>query len=136
MKITVPIKKKAFFLVAEFIKGVDLMFGMSEKKIKRWASKGNVGKLEKVINNNAEFREVAFKALGESGDHDSVTLLTNFVRHPDAEFRKLTAKAMGESGAERTIEFLRKLTKDDTDEEVREIARESIIKIHEVMRQV
>ncbi|HHZ12675.1 MAG TPA: HEAT repeat domain-containing protein, partial [Clostridiales bacterium] len=53
------------------------MFGPSLKKIEKWAQKGKIAKLEKVINgNNAEFREAAFKALAKSGDHDAVTHLT------------------------------------------------------------
>ncbi|HZJ57834.1 MAG TPA: HEAT repeat domain-containing protein [Clostridia bacterium] len=108
------------------------MFGPSVKKIERWAQKGKIAKLEKIIAGpNVEFREAAFKALGQSGDHEAVTHLTYYVRHPNAEFRRLAAQAMGESGAERTVEFLRKLYRDDEDENVREAANEAILKINE-----
>ena len=110
------------------------MFGPSLKKIEKWAQKGKIAKLEKVINgNNAEFREAAFKALAKSGDHDAVTHLTFYVRHPNPEFRRLAAQAMGESGAERTVEFLKKLYKDDEDESVREAANEALMKINEAL---
>lgn len=93
--------------------------------------------MEKVIaGGSAEFREAAFEVLGKSGDQEAVTLLTNYVRHPDAEFRRLAAEAMGNTGAERTVEFLKKLAKDDEDEAVRETAKESIIKINEVLAQI
>ena len=35
-------------------------------KIEKWAQKGKIAKLEKVINGNNEFREAAFKALAKS----------------------------------------------------------------------
>lgn len=112
------------------------MFGPSLKKIEKWAEKGKIAKLEKVIiGDNVQFREAAFEALGKSGDQEAVTFLTNYVRHPDPEFRRLAAKAMGETGAERTIEFLRKLSRDDDDEAVREAAKDSIAKINKVLEQ-
>lgn len=107
------------------------MFGPSLKKIEKWGQKGNIAKLQKVLSGtNIEFRNAAFKALGENGSHDAVTLLTNYVRHPDAECRKMAAVAMGETREERTLEFLRKMSKDDENEEVREAASEAIKKVN------
>lgn len=112
------------------------MFGPSIKKIEKWAQKGKVAKLEKVISGpNVEYRNAAFKALGHSRDQEAITHLTNYVRHPDAEFRRLAAEAMGDSGAERTLEFLRKLSREDEDESVREVANNAILKINEVLAQ-
>ena len=110
------------------------MFGPSIKKIEKWAQKGKIAKLEKVINGpNAEFREAAFKARAKSNDHDAVTHLTYYARHPEVELRRLAAKAMGESGAERTVEYLKKLYRDDEDESVREAANEALMKINEAI---
>lgn len=112
------------------------MFGPSIKKIEKWAEKGKIAKLEKVISQpNVEFRNAAFKALGQSGNQDAVTLLTGYVRHPDAEIRKLAAQAMGETGAERTVEFLKKLSRDDEDKDVREAASDAILKINDILAQ-
>ena len=66
-------------------------------------TEGRIDKLDKIISGtNVEFRNAAFKALGESGSEEAINLLTGYARHPVAEIRKLTAQAMGESGAERT----------------------------------
>lgn len=112
------------------------MFGPSLKKIEKWAEKGKIASLEKVImGNNVEFRDAAFAALGKSKDHEAINLLTNFVRHPDAEFRRLAAHAMGDTGAERTLEFLKKLSRDDDNEDVRKTAMDAILKINKVLAQ-
>lgn len=112
------------------------MFGPSISKIEKWGEKKKISKLEKVLShNNVEFRNAAFKALGESGDQEAITLLTNYIRHPDADVRKLAAKALGNSEQERTLEFLRKLSRDDEDEGVKEAANDSIRKVNAAIQQ-
>lgn len=110
------------------------MFGPSIEKIEKWGQKGKVSRLEKVIaRSNVEFRNAAFKALGKSGNEEAINLIIHYIRHPEAECRKLAAEALGDSGAPRTLEFLRKLSKEDEDKDVREAANKAIIKINKVV---
>lgn len=111
-----------------------MFFKPTKKRIEKWAEKGKISNLDKVLSgDNIEFRNAAFEAIGKCGNLDTINLLTTYIRHPEAEVRKLAAQAMGETGEERTVEFLRKLIKDDDNEEVKEVARKAIAKINEVL---
>lgn len=111
-----------------------MFFRPNEKKIEKWAQNANITKLDKVINgDNVELRNAAFKAIGKCRNLDTINFLTSYTRHPNAEIRKLAAEAMGETGEERTLEFLKKLAKEDENEDVRETAKKSIAHIQKVL---
>jgi len=111
-----------------------MFFKPTANKIEKWAQKGNIAKLDKIMSgNNVELRNTAIKAIGKCGNIDTINFLSSYARHPEAEVRKLVAEAMGESGEERNIEFLRKLVKDDDNQEVREAARNAIAKINKAL---
>lgn len=99
-------------------------------KIEKWIEKGNAGKLEKILSKgNAQEKAALIDALGRSGNEDAVNLLISYLRSEDMEIRKASVAALGQTGATRAMEFLRKITRDEHDTELAELARESMHKL-------
>ena len=99
-------------------------------KIEKWVEKGNTGKLEKVLaKGTTEEKKAVIEALGRIGGEDAINLLIGNLRSSDTEVRKASVTALGQAGATRAIEFLRKITRDEPDSEIADLARESMHKL-------
>jgi HEAT repeat protein len=96
-------------------------------KIEKLVEKGNTGKLEKILSKgSAQEKAAVIDALGRVGSEDAINLLTSNLRSADMEIRKASVIALGQTGATRTMEFLRKITRDEPDTEIADLAREAM----------
>ena len=96
-------------------------------KIEKLVEKGNTGKLEKILSKgSAQEKAAVIEALGRVGGQDGVNLLISSLRSQDMEVRKASVIALGQTGATRAMEFLRKITRDEPDSEIADLARESM----------
>jgi len=101
-------------------------------KIDKWVEKGNTGKLEKILSKGSAGEKAAvIEALGRIGGEDAVNILISSLRSADLEVRKAAVIALGQSGATRSMEFLRKITRDEPDSEIADMAREAMHKLAE-----
>jgi HEAT repeat protein len=99
-------------------------------KIEKWVEKGNTGKLEKILSKGSvQEKAAAIEALGRIGGEDAINLLVASLRSADLEVRKASVVAIGQTGATRAMEFLRKITRDEPDSEISDLARESMHKL-------
>lgn len=97
------------------------------EKIEKWVEKGNTGKLEKMLGKGSSQEKAAvIDALGRVGGEDAVNLLISNLRSTDMEIRKASVTALGQTGAVRAMEFLRKITRDEPDSEIADLAREAM----------
>jgi len=99
-------------------------------KIEKLVEKGNTGKLEKILSKGSAAEKAAvIEALGRIGGQDGVNLLISNLRSADMEVRKASVVALGQTGATRAMEFLRKITRDEPDSEIADLAREAMHKL-------
>lgn len=99
-------------------------------KIEKWIEKGNTGKLEKILSKGStEEKVAAIEAIGRIGGEAAINLLTTNLRSADIEVRKASVVALGQTGATRAMEFLRKITRDEPDSEIADLAREAMHKL-------
>lgn len=102
------------------------------QKIEKWKQKGKVAKLIKVLSEkNLDLRLAAIEALGSIEDNDAMNNLILALRDPNPSIRAAAADALGNMGNQRSIEFVRKLSVNDENEDVREKASRAFLKIKE-----
>ena len=107
------------------------------EKINKWAEKSKTKKIVKVLSNpNLEMRIAAIQALGTVDDEESLNTLIMVLRERDPVIRANAAEALGNLGNLRAKEFVRKLSVNDEDENVREKALAAVNKLQEVQVEV
>lgn len=101
--------------------------GITVNKIEKWAKKNNAGKLLKALNSEEkDIRLALARALGTFVSEDSVNGLVALLRDTDPEIRSAAAESLGKVGNSRSVEFVRYLVNNDSDENVRRIASEAL----------
>lgn len=101
-----------------------------DAKIAKWIEKGTVDKLEKILSKgSAQEKADLIAGMGQDVNEETLNLLINQLRSSDQEVRKTCILALGQSRDKRGIEFLRKITRDEPDTPIAEMAREAIHKI-------
>lgn len=102
------------------------------QKVEKWAQKKKLSKIIKALStDNIEVRLAVIKALGEVGDENAMHQLISLLKDPDPTIRTAVLEALGTMGNGRSLEFIKQLWNNDSDEQVREKAKWAINAIRE-----
>lgn len=103
------------------------MFGITEQKIQKWKEKNKADKIVKAMQHKDKaIRLSAIKAGAEMKDDKVYNALVLFLKDADPEIRAGSAEALGEMGRISAQGHLRLISETDSDENVRNIAREAM----------
>ncbi|HHV59374.1 MAG TPA: HEAT repeat domain-containing protein [Clostridiaceae bacterium] len=106
--------------------------GISVSKVEKWAKKKKTAKLVKFAeSDDKDIRVAIAKGLGTIETEDSANGLVNMLRDPDPDVRIAAAESLGTVGNSRSIEFVRYIVNNDTDENVRKAAGEALNRLKE-----
>jgi len=108
--------------------------GITIKEVEKWAQKNKVNKLLKALStDNVDVRIAAIKALGTTNNESAMHSLITLLKDPDAAIRISAVEALGAMGNGRSLEFVRQMWNNETDEKVREKAKLAVNAIKEKM---
>lgn len=100
------------------------------KKIESWSEKKKTDKLLKALSSDSEeIKVAAIRALGGIKEEKVMHALIALLSDPKAPIRSNAAEALGNIANPRSLEFVRQLWMNETDQEVREKSKEAINKI-------
>ena len=103
------------------------------KKISAWEKKKKESKLLKALSDpNIEIQVTAIKALGKVGGEKSMNTLITLLRNSDPVIRSSAVEALGTMANPRSEEFVKQISLNDSDENVRQKAVEALNKIKKV----
>mgnify|MGYP001315087227 FL=1 len=109
---------------------------ISLKKIEKWEKKKKVKKLLSVLNaDDKEVRIHAIRALSGFDSLDVINALVSFLRDPNPDIRAAAVDTLGKIGSGKAVEFVRFMLEKETDENVREAAKNALAAIKEKMSQ-
>lgn len=104
--------------------------GISLKKIEKWERKKNSKKLLSVLyNDDQEARIHAIRALSGFDTLDVINSLVNLLRDPNPEIRFAAVESLGKIGSGKATEFVRFMIERESDERVREAAKNALAAI-------
>jgi len=110
--------------------------GISLKKIEKWEKKKKVKKLLGVLNvEDKEVRIRAIHALSGFDNLDVINALVSLLRDPNPDIKIASVEALGNIGSGKAVEFVRFMLEKETDENVREAAKNALAAIKEKMSQ-
>ncbi len=107
------------------------------EKINKWAEKDKTKKIVKALSSpSLDLRIAGIQALGTIDDEESLNTLIMVLRERDPVIRAAASEALGNLGNLRAKEFVRKLSVNDDDKNVREKALGAVNKLQEVQVEV
>ncbi|NLM10954.1 MAG: HEAT repeat domain-containing protein [Clostridiaceae bacterium] len=110
--------------------------GISLKKIEKWERKKKSKKLLSVLNNdNHEIRIHAIRALSGFDTLDVINALANLLRDPNSEIRLAAVETLGKIGSGKSTEFIRFMLEKESNENVKEAAKNALAIIKEKVKQ-
>lgn len=102
------------------------------KKVASWEKKKKESKLIKAISDsNIEIQTAAIKALGNVGGEKALNSLISLLRDANPTIRSAAVEALGNMANPRSEEFVKQISLNDSDENVRQLAVEALKKIKE-----
>lgn len=107
---------------------------ISLKKVEKWAQKKKVDKLLKALScDDREIRVAVIKALGDSKNESAMHTLISLLKDPDVSVRIAVLEALGTMSNGRSLEFIKQLWNNESDENVKEKAKWAINEIKKNM---
>lgn len=98
------------------------------QKIEKWAKKQKISKLHKALaEKDPQIRIAVVEALGTIEHDDARNNIINALRDPEATVRSAAVASLAKNGNERVLEFIRKVSVDDSDQIVRTKATEAYV---------
>ena len=102
------------------------------KKVEKWSQKKKIPKLLKALSvEDTGIRIEVIKALGISKNESAMHTLIALLSDPDTSIRAASIEALGTMGNNRSIEFIRQLWNNESDENLREKAKLAINAINQ-----
>ncbi len=93
---------------------------VSQRKIDKWAKKKKIAKLHKALSDkDPQIRVAVVEAFGTIDHDDARNNIIAALRDPEPIVRAAAVTALAKIGNDRVLEFVRKVSIDDTDETVR-----------------
>jgi len=127
---------KILYNIVNSLKGGYVIMGISLGKIEKWEKKKKSKKLLSVLNDdNHEVRIHAIRALSGFDSLDVINSLVNLLRDPNPEIRIAAVETLGKIGSGRAIEFVRFMLERESEENVKEAAKNALNAIKEKMQQ-
>ncbi|AGC68172.1 hypothetical protein Cst_c11760 [Thermoclostridium stercorarium subsp. stercorarium DSM 8532] len=111
--------------------------GVSLKKIEKWEQKRKEKKLLSVLlnNGNDEIRIHAIRALASFDSLDVINSLVNLLRDRNPEIRLAAVETLGKIGSGKAVEFVKFMVEKESDEKVKEAAKNALAAIKEKAKQ-
>jgi len=127
--------KSCIIYVIEKKEGSVIM-GISFEKIEKWEKKKKFKKLISVLNiDDHEIRIRAIRALSGFDSLDVINSLVNLLRDPNPEIRIAAVETLGKIGSGKAMEFVRFMLERESEENVKEAAKNALAAIKDKMKQ-
>lgn len=104
-----------------------IFMAITLKNIEKWSKKNNSSKLIKALSSNdITICTAAITALGKIKEESSMYALIGLLQNSDKTIRGAAVDALSNMGNGRSLEFVRQMWSLETDEVVKEKAKEAI----------